>query len=124
MKRINIDKIDMLIDKNQYGSNSELYEFKMFNLSALGDVYSIAFEYTNNTNGLTYNGFFNLNRDILVYTNELGQDTDVCKLDVKLWESSNPNNIISKDTVIPMAVIRHYDLLYLFLRSYINEIIG
>ena len=124
MKRINIDKIDMLIDKNQYGSNSELYEFKMFNLSALGDVYSIAFEYTNNTNGLTYNGFFNLNRDILVYTNELGQDTDVCKLDVKLWENSNPNNTISKDTVIPMAVIRHYDLLYLFLRSYINEIIG
>lgn len=56
MRRINIDKIDKLIDKNQFGSNSELYEFKMINLSVLDDVYSISFNYTNNINGLTYNG--------------------------------------------------------------------
>ena len=124
MKRINIDKIDKLISKIQSGSNSELFEFKMFNLSTLDDVYSIAFDYTNNTNNTTYNGCFNLNREILNYPDELGRYRDVCKLDVKLWESGHPTHYITKDTVIPMEVIRHYDLLYLFLRSYINRVIG
>lgn len=124
MKRINIDKIDKLIDKSQYGSNSELFEFHMFALAKLNDEYIVSFNYTNNTTGLVHSGTFTLNREILNYTNERGKDTDVCKLDVKLWENSRPSNTISKDTVIPMHIIRHYDLLYLFLRSYINEVIG
>lgn len=124
MKRINIDKIDKLIDKNQYGSNSELFEFKMFNLSALDDVYSITFNYTNNTTGLIYNGYFELNREIVNYMDERGRDTDVCKLKVIFWETVHIKHFIQKDTVIPMHVIRHYDLLYLFLRGYINEVIG
>lgn len=124
MKRINIDKIDKLIDKSQFGSNSELFEFKMFNLSATNDCYSIVFDYTNNTNNTTYNGCFNLNREILNYTDERGKDKDVCKLDVKLWETGYPSHILTKDAVIPMEVIRHYDLLYLFLRTYINQVIG
>jgi hypothetical protein len=124
MKRINIDKIDKLIDKSQYGSNSELYEFHMFALAKLDDAYIISFNYINNTTGLIHSGTFTLNREILNYTDERGRDTDVCKLDVKLWETSNPSAILLKDTVIPIAVIRHYDLLYLFLRSYINEVIG
>jgi len=124
MKIINIDKIDKLIDKSQYGSNSELYEFHMFALAKLDDAYIISFNYINNTTGLIHSGTFTLNREILNYTDERGRDTDVCKLDVKLWETSNPSAILSKDTVIPMAVIKHYDLLYLFLRSYINEVIG
>ena len=124
MKRINIDKIDKLIDKSQYGSNSELFEFHMFALSKRDNEYSISFNYANNKNSLTHSGYFILNREILNYTDERGRDTDVCKLDVKLWESSNPSNTISKDTVIPMEVIRHYDLLYLFLRTYINQVIG
>jgi hypothetical protein len=124
MKRINIDNIDKLIDKSQFGSNSELFEFKMFNLSTFDDVYSIAFDYTNNTNNTTYNGCFNLNREILNYPDELGRYRDVCKLDVKLWENSKPSYNILKDTIIPLEVIRHYDLLYLFLRSYINRVIG
>lgn len=124
MKRINIDKIDKLIDKNQYGSNSELYEFGMFGLAKFDDAYFISFNYTNNTNGLVYSGTFTLNREILNYTDERGKDTNVCKLDVKLYENSTPSNTIVKDTVIRMDVIRHYDLLYLFLRSYIKDIIG
>lgn len=124
MKRINIDKIDLLISKFQYGSNSELFEFRMFTLSKRDNEYSISFNYANNKNSLTHSGYFILNREILNYTDERGKDRDVCKLDVKLWEASNPSITISKDTVIPMAVIKHYDLLYLFLRSYINEIIG
>ena len=124
MKRINIDKIDKLIDKSQYGSNSELYEFHMFALAKLDDAYIISFNYINNTTGLIHSGTFTLNREILNYTDERGRDTDVCKLDVKLWETSNPSAILLKDTVIPIAVIRNYDLLYLFLRSYINEVIG
>ena len=124
MKRINIDKIDKLIDKSQYGSNSELFEFHMFALAKLNDEYIVSFNYTNNTTGLVHSGTFTLNREILNYTDERGRDVDVCKLDIKLWESSNPSHTISKDTVIPMHIIRHYDLLYLFLRSYINEIIG
>ena len=124
MRRINIDKIDKLIDKNQYGSNSELYEFKMINLSIFDDVYSISFNYTNNINGLTYNGLFDLSREIVNYTDVFGKDNNVCKLGVTLWENNNPSHTISKDTVIPMAVIKHYDLLYLFLRGYINDIIG
>ena len=124
MKRINIDKIDKLIDKSQYGSNSELFEFHMFALAKLNDEYIVSFNYTNNTTGLVHSGTFTLNREILNYTDERGRDVDVCKLDVKLWENSKPSNAISKDTVIPMHRIRHYDLLYLFLRSYINEIIG
>jgi len=124
MKRINIDKIDKLIDKSQYGSNSELFEFHMFALAKLNDEYIVSFNYTNNRTGLVHSGTFTLNREILNYTDERGRDVDVCKLDVKLWENSKPSNAISKDTVIPMHIIRHYDLLYLFLRSYINEIIG
>ena len=124
MKRINIDKIDKLIDKSQYGSNSELFEFHMFALAKLNDEYIVSFNYTNNRTGLVHSGTFTLNREILNYTDERGRDVDVCKLDIKLWESSNPSHTISKDTVIPMHIIRHYDLLYLFLRSYINEIIG
>lgn len=124
MKKINIDKINKLIDKNQYGSNSELYEFGMFGLAKLDDAYIISFNYTNNVTGLIHSGTFTLNREILNSTDGRGRDTDVCKLDVKLWENSKPSNTISKDTVIPMAVIKHYDLLYLFLRGYINDIIG
>lgn len=124
MKKINIENIDKLIDKNQYGSNSELYEFKMFNLSSLDDIYSITFNYTNNTSGLMYNGYFDLNRAIINYTDERGRDTDVCELKVIFWENSQIKHSIQKNTVIPMHMIRHYDLLYLFLRSYINEIIG
>ena len=124
MRKINIENIDKLIDKNQYGSNSELYEFKMFNLAALDDMYSIAFNYTNNTNGLMYNGYFDLNREIKNYTDERGRDTDVCELKVVFWENSQIKHSIQKDTVIRMDVIKHYDLLYLFLRGYINDIIG
>ena len=124
MKKINIDKIDKLIDKNQYGSNSELYEFGMFALAKLNDAYLISFNYTNNTNGLVYSGTFTLQREIRNYTDERGRDTDVCKLDVCLWENNNPTATIKKDTVIRMDVIKYYDLLYLFLRGYINDIIG
>lgn len=124
MKKINVENIDLLISKFQYGSNSELFEFRMFALSKRDNEYSISFNYTNNKNSLTHSGYFILNREILNYTDEKGKDRDVCKLDIKLWESSNPSNTISKDTVIPMEVIKHYDLLYLFLRSYIHEVIG
>jgi hypothetical protein len=124
MKRINIDKIDKLIDKSQYGSNSELFEFRMFALSKRDNEYSISFNYTSNKNSLTHSGYFILNREILNYTDERGRDRDVCILDVRLWEVSNPSVTILKDTVITMEIIRHYDLLYLFLRSYINQIIG
>lgn len=124
MRKINIEKIDKLIDKNQYGSNSELYEFKMFNLSTLDDTYSIVFNYTNNTSGLIYNGYFDLNREIINYTDERGRDLDVCELKVIFWEGSQIKHSIQKNTVIPIHIIRHYDLLYLFLRSYINEVIG
>lgn len=124
MKKIKIDKIDKLIDKNQFGSNSELYEFNMFGLAKFDDAYFISFNYTKNTNGLAYSGTFTLNREILNYTDEKGKDTDVCKLDVKLWENSTTMNTITKDTIIRMEVIRHHDTLYLFLRSYIRGIIG
>lgn len=124
MKKIKIDKIDLLISKFQLGSNSELYEFNMFGLAKLDDSYIVSFNYTNNTTSLTHTGTFTLHREILNYTDEKGKDTDVCKLDVKLWENSKTTNTITKDTVIRMEVIRHYDLLYLFLRSYIKGIIG
>lgn len=124
MKRINIKNIDLLTSKFQYGSNSEVFEFRMFTLSKAADAYTINFNYTNNKTGFSHFGYFILNREILNYTDERGKDTDVCKLDTTLWEAANPVATIIKDTVIPLTVIKHYDLLYLFLRSYINDVIG
>jgi hypothetical protein len=49
---------------------------------------------------------------------------DVCRFITTLWENGKPSANIDKDTVIPLAVIKQYDLLYLFIRSYIREVIG
>lgn len=124
MKKINIQNIDLLTTTTQSGSNSELYEFSLAAISKLNDTYLIYFSYTNNTNGLSYNGWFELSREILDYTDEKGRNTDVCKMNVEFWQAFNPNSSLKKDTVIPITVIKHYDLLYLFLKSYINQIIG
>lgn len=124
MKRIKIDKIDKLIDNSQYGSNSELFEFEMFALTTSDDAYSISFNYAKNMFDIQYSGKFILNREIVNCTYKGRVDTDVCKLDVKLWENSKPSHNILKDTIIPLEVIKHYDLLYLFLRTYITQVIG
>jgi hypothetical protein len=88
------------------------------------DKYSFSFSYSNNTTGTKYSGYFQLVREIINHTYRLGKVSDSCKLNTTLWANGNPSATIVKDTMIPMEVIRHYDLLYLFLRSYINQVIG
>ena len=124
MKRINIENIDLLIGKKQPGSNSELFEFSIDAMATGDDKYSFSFSYSNNTTGTKYSGYFQLIRQIENYTDEKGRDTDVCRFITTLWEHGRPSANIDKDTVIPLAVIKHYDLLYLFIRSYIREVIG
>jgi len=124
MKRINVENIDLLIGKNQTGSNSELFEFSIDAMATGDDKYSFSFSYSNNTTGTKYSGYFQLVREIINHTYRLGKVSDSCKLNTTLWANGNPSATIVKDTMIPMEVIRHYDLLYLFLRSYINQVIG
>ena len=124
MKRINIENIDLLIGKNQPGSNSELFEFSIDAMATADDRYSFAFSYSSNLIHTKYSGYFQLIRQIENYTDEKGRDTDVCTFITTLWENEKPSANIEKDTVIPLAVIKHYDLLYLFIRSYIHEVIG
>lgn len=127
MKRINIENIDLLIGKNQPGSNSYLFEFSIDAMATADDRYSFAFSYSSyssNLNYTKYSGYFQLIRQIENYTDEKGRDTDVCTFITTLWENEKPSANIEKDTVIPLAVIKHYDLLYLFIRSYIHEVIG
>jgi hypothetical protein len=124
MKRINIDKIDLLIGKNQPGSNSELFEFSIDNMATADEQYSFSFSYSSNLNDIKYSGYFQLVRQIENYTDERGRDTDVCRFITTLWANGNPFATIVKDTVIPLIVIKQYELLYLFIRSYIREVIG
>ncbi len=124
MKKINIENIDLLIGKKQLGSNSELFEFSIDAMATADEHYSFSFSYSNNTKGTQYSGYFKLERKIQRWFDARGKDTDICKLHTTLWEGGKPVASIGKDTVIPMEVIRHYDLLYLFLRSYIREVIG
>ncbi len=124
MKKINIENIDLLIGKKQPGSNSELFEFSIDAMATADEKYSFSFSYSNNTTGTKYSGYFKLVREIINHTYSLGKVSDSCKLNTILWASDNPSATIEKDTMIPMEVIRHYDLLYLFLRSYIREVIG
>jgi hypothetical protein len=124
MKKINIENIHLLIGENQPGSNSELFEFSIDTMATVGDKYSFSFSYSNNTTGTKYSGYFQLTRQIENYTDERGRDVDVCRFITTLWENGKPSANIDKDTVIPLAVIKQYDLLYLFIRSYIREVIG
>ena len=124
MKKINIENIDLLIGKNQPGSNSELFEFSIDAMATADEKYSFSFSYSNNITGTKYSGYFQLVREIMNHTYRLGKVSDSCKLNTTLWANGNPSATIEKDTMIPMEVIRHYDLLYLFLRSYINQVIG
>ena len=124
MKKINVKNIDLLIDKKQPGSNSELFEFNINAISTADEQYSFSFNYTNNTTGTKYSGYFQLVREIINHTYTLGKVSNACKLNTTLWANGNPSATIVKDTMIPMEVIRHYDLLYLFIRSYIREVIG
>jgi hypothetical protein len=124
MKKINIENIHLLIGENQPGSNSELFEFSIDTMATVGDEYSFSFSYSNNTTGTKYSGYFQLTRQIENYTDERGRDVDVCRFITTLWENGKPSANIDKDTVIPLAVIKQYDLLYLFIRSYIHEVIG
>jgi hypothetical protein len=68
MKRINIENIDLLIGKNQPGSNSELFEFSIDAMATIGDKYSFSFSYSNNTTGTKYSGYFQLKREIINHT--------------------------------------------------------
>jgi len=124
MKRINIDKIDLLIGKNQPGSNSELFEFSIDNMATADEQYSFSFSYSSNLNDIKYSGYFQLVRQIENYTDERGRDTDVCRFITTLWANGKPSASINKDTVIPLVVIKQYELLYLFIRRYIREVIG
>ncbi len=124
MKKINIENIDLLIGKKQPGSNSDLFEFSIDAMATADEKYSFSFSYSNNAMGTKYSGYFILVREIVNHTYSLGKVSDSCKLHTILWASDNPSATIEKDTMIPMEVIRHYDLLYLFLRSYIREVIG
>jgi len=124
MKKINIENIDLLIGKKQPGSNSELFEFSIDAMATIGDKYSFSFSYSNNTTGTKYSGYFQLKREIINHTYSLGKVSDSCKLNTTLWINGYPSATIQKVTMIPMEVIRHYDLLYLFIRSYIREVIG
>jgi hypothetical protein len=124
MKKINIENIDLLIGKKQPGSNSELFEFSIDAMATADEQYSFSFSYSNNTTGTKYSGYFQLVREIINHTYTLGKVSNACKLNTTLWANGNPSATILKDTMIPMEVIRHYDLLYLFIRSYIREVIG
>jgi hypothetical protein len=124
MKKINIENIDLLIGKKQPGSNSELFEFNIDAMATADEKYSFSFSYSNNITGAKYSGYFQLVREIINHTYSLGKVSDSCKLNTTLWAYGNPSATIVKDTMIPMEVIRHYDLLYLFIRSYIREVIG
>jgi len=126
MKKINIENIHLLIGENQPGSNSELFEFSIYSMATTDEhrQYSFAFGYSCNTSGTKYTGYFQLIRKIENYTDEMGRDVDVCRFITTLWENGKPSANIDKDTVIPLAVIKQYDLLYLFIRSYIREVIG
>jgi hypothetical protein len=124
MKKINIENIHLLIGENQPGSNSELFEFSIDNMATADEKYSFSFSYSNNTNGIKYSGYFQLIRQIENYTDERGRDVDVCRFITTLWENGKPSANIDKDTVIPLVVIKQYELLYLFIRSYIREVIG
>jgi hypothetical protein len=124
MKRINIENIHLLIGENQPGSNSELFEFSIGNMATADEQYSFAFSYSSNTSGTKYSGYFQLIRQIENYTDERGRDVDVCRFITTLWENGKPSANIDKDTVIPLVVIKQYELLYLFIRSYIHEVIG
>jgi hypothetical protein len=124
MKKINIENIHLLIGENQPGSNSELFEFSIDNMATADEKYSFSFSYSSNTNGTKYSGYFQLIRQIENYTDERGRDVDVCRFITTLWENGKPSANIDKDTVIPLVVIKQYELLYLFIRSYIHEVIG
>ena len=124
MKKINIENIHLLIGENQPGSNSELFEFSIDNMATADEQYSFSFSYSSNTSGTKYSGYFQLVRQIENYTDERGRDTDVCRFITTLWAIGNPFATIVKDTVIPLIVIKQYELLYLFIRSYIREVIG
>jgi hypothetical protein len=124
MKKINIENIHLLIGENQPGSNSELFEFSIYSMATADEQYSFVFSYSSNTSGTKYSGYFQLMRQIENYTDERGRDVDVCRCITTLWENGKPSANIDKDTVIPLAVIKQYDLLYLFIRSYIREVIG
>jgi hypothetical protein len=124
MKRINVENIDLLIGKNQPGSNSELFEFSIDAMATGDEQYSFSFSYSSNLNDIKYSGYFQLVRQIENYTDERGRDTDVCRFITTLWANGNPFATIVKDTVIPLIVIKQYELLYLFIRSYIREVIG
>ena len=124
MKKINIENIHLLIGENQPGSNSELFEFSIDNMATADEKYSFSFSYSSNTNGTKYSGYFQLIRQIENYTDERGRDVDVCRFITTLWENGKPSANIDKDTVIPLVVIKQYELLYLFIRSYIREVIG
>ena len=124
MKKINIENIHLLIGENQPGSNSELFEFSIDNMATADEQYSFSFSYSSNTSGTKYSGYFQLVRQIENYTDERGRDTDVCRFITTLWANGNPFATIVKDTVIPLIVIKQYELLYLFIRSYIREVIG
>jgi|688.fasta_scaffold932753_2 hypothetical protein len=124
MKRINIENIHLLIGENQPGSNSELFEFSIDNMATADEQYSFSFSYSNNTTGTKYSGYFQLVREIINHTYALGKVSNSCKLNTTLWANGNPFATILKDTMIPMEVIKQYELLYLFIRSYIREVIG
>jgi hypothetical protein len=124
MKKINIENIDLLIGKKQPGSNSELFEFSIDNMATADEKYSFSFSYSSNLNDIKYSGYFQLVRQIENYTDERGRDVDVCRFITTLWEHGTPSATIDKDTVIPLVVIKQYELLYLFIRSYIREVIG
>ena len=124
MKRINIENIDLLIGKKQPGSNSELFEFSIDNMATADEQYSFSFSYSSNLNDIKYSGYFQLVRQIENYTDERGRDVDVCRFITTLWANGKPSASINKDTVIPLVVIKQYELLYLFIRSYIREVIG
>lgn len=124
MKKINIENIDLLIGKKQPGSNSELFEFSIDAMATADEKYSFSFSYSSNLNDIKYSGYFQLVRQIENYTDERGRDTDICRFYTTLWENGKPSANIDKDTVIPLVVIKQYELLYLFIRSYIREVIG
>jgi hypothetical protein len=124
MKKINIENIHLLIGENQPGSNSELFEFSIDNMATADEQYSFSFSYSSNLNDIKYSGYFQLVRQIENYTDERGRDTDVCRFITTLWGNGKPSASIDKDTVIPLVVIKQYELLYLFIRSYIHEVIG
>ena len=124
MKKINIENIYLLIGKKQHGSNSELFEFSIDAMATADEKYSFSFSYSSNLNDIKYSGYFQLVRQIENYTDERGRDTDVCRFITTLWANGNPFATIVKDTVIPLIVIKQYELLYLFIRSYIREVIG